>query len=107
MCTPTQLAGTLLPIFDPLLMAPVKGEQDQDLIPSFHQPVIRSGLLPGGFHYLHVEKPNTGESLAVMAARDDYVSIYMYIYVMYVQKHTGMYVYMFIHNYIVFMYTCT
>jgi thioredoxin reductase len=67
-----KLAGTLLPIFDPLLTPPSEGKQDRDLIPSFHHPVIRSGRLPGGFNYLHVEKPNTGEPLAVMTARDDY-----------------------------------
>ena len=75
-----QLAGTLLPIFDPLLTPPSEGKQDRDLIPSFHHPVIRSGRLPGGFNYLHVEKPNTGEPLAVMTARDDYVRTYVHMY---------------------------
>ena len=70
-----QLAKALLPVCDPLLEAPGEPvvEGAEALIPAFVQPKIQGGVLPGGIHYVHAEKPNRGESLEKLMAQEDYV----------------------------------
>ena len=75
--THVQLAKALLPVCDPLLQAPGEpvDKGDEALIPSFMQPKIHGGVLPGGMHYVHAEKPNRGESLEKLMAQEDYVRV--------------------------------
>ena len=70
-----QLATALLPVCDPLLQVPSESvnEGAEALIPTFVQPKIQGGVLPGGMHYVHAEKPNRGESLDKLMAQEDYV----------------------------------
>ena len=88
----------MLPLFDPTLQpSDISNEKDATLIPAFKEPKIYSGLLPGnarccisaiafkyrtihlhsfsgGFHYLHVGKPNLNIRLDSLMAQPDYVS---------------------------------
>ena len=75
--THVQLAKALLPVCDPLLQAPGEpvDKGDEALIPSFVQPKVQGGVLPGGMHYIHAEKPNRGESLEKLMAQEDYVRV--------------------------------
>ena len=77
--TCVQLATALLPVCDPLLQAPSESvdEGAEALIPAFAQPKIQQGILPGGLHYVHAEKPNRGESLDKLMAREDHVRVLM------------------------------
>nr|DBA27021.1 TPA: hypothetical protein GDO54_011203 [Pyxicephalus adspersus] len=53
-----QLAASLMPLFDPTLEPISEPPQEQDrLIPIYRGPVIQGGILPGGYHYLHVNMP--------------------------------------------------
>ncbi|XP_053567984.1 cilia- and flagella-associated protein 61 [Bombina bombina] len=54
-----QLAASMLHLFDPTLETVIEPPEDQDrLIPIYKGPVIQGGVVPGGFHYLHVSKPS-------------------------------------------------
>ncbi|XP_073484254.1 cilia- and flagella-associated protein 61 isoform X2 [Aquarana catesbeiana] len=53
-----QLAACMLPLFDPTLEPMSEPPQEQDkLITIYKGPVIQGGIVPGGYHYLHVSKP--------------------------------------------------
>eukprot|EP00079_Xenopus_tropicalis_P035906 XP_017949677.1 PREDICTED: cilia- and flagella-associated protein 61-like [Xenopus tropicalis] len=53
-----QLAANMLNIFDPTLEPVIEFTDEFDrLIPIYKGPVIQGGIIPGGFHYLHVNKP--------------------------------------------------
>ncbi|KAM5163800.1 cilia- and flagella-associated protein 61 [Mantella aurantiaca] len=53
-----QLAASMLTLFDPTLEPMSEPPQEQDrLIPIYKGPIIKGGIVPGGFHYLHVSKP--------------------------------------------------
>ena len=70
-----QLATALLPVCDPLLqvLSESVNEGAEALIPACVQPKIQGGVLPGGMHYVHAERPNRGESLDKLMAQEDYV----------------------------------
>ncbi|XP_030626735.1 cilia- and flagella-associated protein 61 [Chanos chanos] len=53
-----ELAGALLPFFDPTLEPVASPPPELDLlIPVYSRPKIQGGRLPGGYSYLHVTKP--------------------------------------------------
>lgn len=56
-----QLAGSLLALFDPTIESEKERPEEPDikLVPMYRSPKICGGVLPGGYHYLHVKKPAT------------------------------------------------
>ncbi|XP_066532406.1 cilia- and flagella-associated protein 61 isoform X2 [Hoplias malabaricus] len=65
-----ELASLLLPLFDPTLEPTVNPPPEQDvLIPTYTQPKIQGGRMPGGYSYLHVTKPSVRTSTAPTAAK--------------------------------------
>ncbi|XP_069810288.1 cilia- and flagella-associated protein 61 [Dendropsophus ebraccatus] len=68
-----QLAAAMLPLFDPTLEPVSEPLQDGDrLIPIYKGPTIQGGLVPGGYHYLHVAKPAIPSPLQAQMAKPNY-----------------------------------
>uniref|UniRef100_A0A8C4X0J9 Cilia- and flagella-associated protein 61 N-terminal domain-containing protein n=1 Tax=Eptatretus burgeri TaxID=7764 RepID=A0A8C4X0J9_EPTBU len=68
-----QLATTLLPLLDPTLELPEDLTPEMDcLLPAFSAPKVKGGLLPGGFHYLHIAKPGIDTYLEAQMRLPDY-----------------------------------
>jgi len=65
-----KLASTLLSQLDPT--ADSTSSPTSDLLPSYTLPKTVSATLPGGLHYLHVEKPNCGERLQTLMEQPNY-----------------------------------
>ncbi|KAM9316787.1 cilia- and flagella-associated protein 61 [Gastrophryne carolinensis] len=54
----SHLAASMLPLFDPTLEPVTQPPLEQErLIPMYKGAVIQGGVVPGGYHYLHVAKP--------------------------------------------------
>ncbi|NXN94399.1 CFA61 protein, partial [Rhinopomastus cyanomelas] len=53
-----ELAASLLNLFDPALKhCPEPPEGAERLIPTYRRCKVKGGVLPGGYHYLHIAKP--------------------------------------------------
>ncbi|XP_064599733.1 cilia- and flagella-associated protein 61-like [Liolophura sinensis] len=67
------LASALLRMFDPTVEPePEPPQQLLNLIPIYRSPKIEGGLLPGGYHYLHVAKPGLHIPLKTHMSHQDY-----------------------------------
>jgi hypothetical protein len=66
-----QLAATLLSRLDPTLQEPPV-TSDPSLLPTYTQPKATYTVLPGGLHYLHVEKPSLPEPLVTLMSQPSY-----------------------------------
>uniref|UniRef100_UPI00358F2852 cilia- and flagella-associated protein 61 n=1 Tax=Myxine glutinosa TaxID=7769 RepID=UPI00358F2852 len=68
-----QLATTLLPLLDPTLELPEDLSPEMDcLLPVYSAPKVKGGVLPGGFHYLHIAKPGINTCLEAQMHLPDY-----------------------------------
>ncbi|OWF50418.1 cilia- and flagella-associated protein 61-like isoform X2 [Mizuhopecten yessoensis] len=72
------LATEMLRLFDPT-MEPQSAppEEALNLIPIYRNPKIQGGILPGGYHYLHVAKPGLDTPLSNQMAQPDYGKEYI------------------------------
>ncbi|XP_068088540.1 cilia- and flagella-associated protein 61 isoform X2 [Hyperolius riggenbachi] len=69
----SQLAASVLPLFDPTLEPVSEPSQELDrLIPIYKGPIIQGGVVPGGYHYLHVAKPAIPCPLQAQIAQPNY-----------------------------------
>ncbi|KAG8583780.1 hypothetical protein GDO81_008542 [Engystomops pustulosus] len=68
-----QLAATMLHLFDPTLEPVSEPSEECDrLIPIYKGPSIQGGLVPGGYHYLHISKPAIPSPLQAQMAQPNY-----------------------------------
>nr|XP_033795156.1 cilia- and flagella-associated protein 61 isoform X2 [Geotrypetes seraphini] len=68
-----QLAAAVLPLFDPTLEPMSEPPKDLDkLLPMYKAAKIQGGILPGGYHYLHIAKPAIPTPLDAQMSRPDY-----------------------------------
>nr|XP_009671407.1 PREDICTED: uncharacterized protein C20orf26 homolog [Struthio camelus australis] len=68
-----QLALSMLNVFDPTLEPPFELQKDVDrLIPMYKGCKIKGGVLPGGYNYLHISKPEIPIRLDVQLAQSNY-----------------------------------
>ncbi|KAG8444005.1 hypothetical protein GDO86_009261 [Hymenochirus boettgeri] len=68
-----QLAATMLHLFDPTIEAVSEPPEELDrLFPIYKGAVIQGGIVPGGYHYLHVSKPALPSPLKTQMAEAQY-----------------------------------
>uniref|UniRef100_A0A8C6ZJ35 Cilia and flagella associated protein 61 n=1 Tax=Nothoprocta perdicaria TaxID=30464 RepID=A0A8C6ZJ35_NOTPE len=68
-----QLAVSMLELLDPTLEPLPEPQKDGDrLIPMYNGCVVKGGVFPGGYHYLHICKPEIPICLDIRRAQPNY-----------------------------------
>ncbi|NWW89177.1 CFA61 protein, partial [Rhynochetos jubatus] len=69
----SELAVSMLQLFDPTLQPiPAPAEGTDGLIPMYKECKVKGGVLPGGYHYLHISKPQPPLCLDLESALCDH-----------------------------------